>query len=670
MKVTARSHAWRRRALLAGLLVAAGVLLWRGFQLQVIEGERWRARAQEQHRRRVVLPAPRGTIYDRNGVPLAASQAAYRVAVAPGEVEDPASLVALLREVLGLSSTEARRAVDRRRRWVVVPGRYDEVVRQRLSGERGVYFEPVMERLHPHGEVALELLGRVGVDGRGLSGLELEFDALLSGQSGEAVVRRNARGEAIPGSLITVAEPVAGHDVYLTIDYTLQEIADEALRRAVEQTEAEGGDLVLVDPETGEILAAATVRRHGASNWRAVTEPYEPGSTIKPFTVAALLAEGKAALDDSVYAEQGRYVHGGRTITDVHGYGWLTLRDALRYSSNIALAKLSGRLEPAEQYAYLRDFGFGTPTGVAYPSESAGRLRRPSEWSRYSQASLAIGYEVSITPLQMVMAYAALANGGVLMEPRLVREVRSRDGRVVQRFTPQAVRRVVSEEVARSIAPALVEVVETGTGQAAGLGAFHVAGKTGTSRQFRDGRYEAGSYTASFAGFFPAQSPQVSFLVRLDRPQGVYYGGTTAAPVMRTTLAAALAARGTSLDRRAIAATVGEVGAAAEVGERTVGVEREAVDPFAAGWETPATGPFIFALNAPPPRRFDASEVGDRSVPNVIGRSLRDAALRLHGAGFRVVVEGQGPVVESIPRAGTRLAAGSAVRIRGSESTK
>ena len=671
MKVTPRSHAWRRRALLLAMLVIGLVVLARGFQLQVLEGESWRARAVGQQRQRVELPAPRGTIYDRNGVPLAASREAYRIAVAPREVRDAAALSARLREVLGVTAQQARRAVDPKRAWVVLPGRYDEVARQRLAAEPGVHFERVIERLYPHGDLALELIGRVGADGRAQGGLELEFDSLLAGKPGEAVARRDVLGRVIPGAVITVQEPVPGHDVVLTIDYALQEIADDALRRAIEKTEAAGGDLVLADPETGEILAAATVRRDGPRNWLAVTEPYEPGSTIKPFVAAALLNERRVTMADSVYAEQGRYVNGGRTITDVNGYGWLTLRDALRYSSNIAMAKVAERLEPAEQYAYLRDFGFGTPTGVSYPSEASGLLRRPERWSRYSQSSLAMGYEVSVTPLQMVLAYGALANGGVLMEPRLVREVRTRGGRVVERYSPQPVRRVVPGAVAREISEALVDVVEAGTGQAAGLGPFQVAGKTGTARQVRDGRYEAGSYTASFAGFFPADDPQFSFLVRLDRPKGAYYGGLAAAPVMRATLAAALAARETALDRRAVAAAVAPSRSAEEkpTTPRRARVEAPTDAALPTVATPPPAGPFIFAMNAAPLRRIDdATAPAAREVPAVKGLALRDAALRLHEAGFRVVVEGSGPAVETVPKAGVKARPGSVVRVRGKEA--
>lgn len=650
----APNHVGRSRLLALGLLLAALAVLGRGLVLQVLEGERWSARAVDQQRHQVALPAPRGTIYDRNGVPLAASQTTYRISVAPRELRDRAGARELLREVLGLSAAESARAVDRERRWVVLPGRYDAVAYRRLAGVRGLHFERVQERFYPHGEVGVEVLGRVGADGSALGGVELEFDALLSGRAGLAVERRDARGEVIPGSLLTVLEPVAGHDLYLTIDLGLQEIAHEALREAVRETGSAGGDLLLADRRTGELLAAVSHQVGAGSSWRGVLTPYEPGSTLKPFFVSSLLVSGRATLGDSVYAEDGRYTHAGRTVTDVHRYGWLTVGEALSVSSNVAMVKLSETLAPEVQYGYLRDFGFGTPTGVAYPAEAAGVLRRPRDWSGYSQGSLAIGYEVSVTPLQMVMAYGALANEGVLMEPRLVREVRSREGRVVGSYGPRAVRRVIPAEVAREVGAALLEVVETGSGRQAQLGSFPVAGKTGTARRYADGRY-GGGHTASFAGFFPASDPQLAFLVKLDRPQGSYYGGTAAAPVTRATLAAALAARSTALDRRVVAtrssaATLAAGGAA-------------------SGAAGNGGGPFIFALGSAPARPYEAPGAArPRPVPNVRGQAVRDAVRRLHGQGFRVEVEGIGTVQGTTPAAGRELEPGAVVVVRGESS--
>jgi cell division protein FtsI (penicillin-binding protein 3) len=643
----------RRGALVLGLVLGVLAVIGRAFQLQVLEGDAWAARAADQQRQRLVLPAPRGVIYDRNGVPLAATREAFRVAVAPAELADREQSVDRLRSALGISAAAARRATAPGRRWVVLPGAFDAVAKDALDGVQGIHFERVVERFYPQGELAVGLVGRVSAAGEALGGVELEFDSLLTGTPGVAVVRRDGRGRSVPGAMLTTITPVPGHDLFLTIDHDLQEIAHGALERAVEQTGATGGDLVLVDPGSGEVLAAVSRRSGGGSHWRAVTEPYEPGSTLKPFFVAALLAEGRTTLLDSVYAEGGRLVRDGRTVSDVKAHEWLTVRDALRYSSNVAMVKLSDRLTAGEQYGYLRDFGFGTPTGITYPSESGGLLRRPRHWSRYSKGSLAIGYEVSVTPLQMALAYGALAGSGVLMEPRLVREVRSREGQTLRRFPPRPVRRVLPPAVADTVAALLAEAVAGGTGQHAALGAFAVAGKTGTARLASGGRYEAGAYIASFAGFFPAEDPQLAFVVKLDRPKREYYGGLTAAPVIRSTLEAALAAWSTPIDRSALATAA----------------SGRAPPP---NWEPElpavgAPGPFLFALNAGPPRRFQPEgPPAERDVPAVAGLPLRDAVSRLHGDGFRVEIEGSGTVKETLPGAGLAAVPGSVVRVRAS----
>lgn len=552
-----RRHGLRRRLLVFGLLAFAALLGARAFELTVVEHEVWVSRAGEQHAHGLELPAPRGTIYDRDGVPLAASRDAYSLAIATREVTDASALAATLRADADLTAAQAAQAVDRRDPWRVLPGRFGEEAREALDGIPGVHFQRVVERFYPHGALGAEVLGRVNAASDALGGIELEFDSLLAGRPGLAVVRHGPDGRPIPGMMLRVADPEPGRDVVLTIDYELQAIADDALHNAVTATGAAGGDLLLIDPRTGDVLAAVS-RDAGrtASNWNGATTPFEPGSTMKPFAVAALLGERRATLEDSIHGEDGRYAIHGRVLTDVHEHGWLTLAEGLRESSNVVLAKAASLLTPAQQYTYLRDFGFGSPTGVTYPAESGGVLRRPRAWSKQSSASLAIGYEIAATPLQLALAYAAIANGGVLVEPRLVKEIRSRDGRVERRFAPRAVRRAVSPHVADAMRTVLVGAVETGTGHAAAMGPFRLAGKTGTVRVTADGRYVGGAYRSTFAGFFPAVDPQLVFVVKLDRPRGDYYGGLTAAPVTRATLEAALAARSTAFDRRAIARRV------------------------------------------------------------------------------------------------------------------
>ena len=659
-----RTGAGRRRFLLAGLLVGALGITARTLEVTVLEGGRWADRAASQHVESMDLPAPRGTIYDRSGVPLAASRETYQIAVAPGEVResDRDRLVAILREA-GVPAKKARATVDLSDRWVTVPGRHDEALRDALRDIRGVHFQAVLQRFYPHAGLAAHLLGAVGYDGEALSGLELEFDSVLAGRTGSATVRRDSRGRPIPGMMLRTAEPVAGNDVLLTIDHALQQIADDALREALDNTGASGGEIVLSDPHTGEVLAAASYKaKKPAPNWSALTVPYEPGSTLKPFTVAALLSEHLASLSDSLYGEEGRWRVFGRTLTDVHAFGWMTLEEALRESSNIGIAKAAARMDRETQYRYLRDFGFGSPSGVSYPSESGGRLRRPVNWSKQSSASLAIGYEISATPLQLAMAYGALANGGVLMEPRIVRSVRARDGRVLREIEPRAVRRVIPSAVADEVRRVLAAVVEEGTGRAASMGPLKVAGKTGTARVAVAGRYVPGQYDATFAGFFPAENPQLVFIVKVERPKGAYYGGATAAPVTRATLEAALAARREPLDHGVLAKDAAESTVESAVVAAATTRSRDA-DAAAA-----ETGPFVFALGgasqrAAAPTRMALPPRGERVIPDVSGMALRDAVRRLHAAGFTVRAEGTGRVVSMTPAAGGPVKGDDPVRI-------
>jgi cell division protein FtsI (penicillin-binding protein 3) len=653
-----QATAGRRRLLLGAMMVSVIVVLGRAVQIQVLEAGKWEVRAEKQHRDTVTLQPARGMIYDRNGVPLAGTREVYQVSIAPGEVKDASRIATALRDIGHVSESEIRRALDVSDKWVVLHGRFDSRMEAALHNVTGVHMTAVSQRFYPHGTLALEVLGAVSEDGHPSGGVELEMDSVLKGSAGQATVRRDSRGRVLPGAMVRTVLPVPGRDVYLTIDAGLQEIAESALEQSMQTTQAAGGEILLADPTTGEILAA--VSRKGdarAGSWRAVTETYEPGSTLKPFTVAALLANDRATLDDSVYAENGRYVdQNHRTLTDEHAYGWLTIADAVRVSSNIGIAKAASRLYPDEQYLNLRNFGFGSPTGVQYPSESGGRLPRPRGWSKLSPASLAIGYEIGVTPMQMVMAYSALANGGLLLEPRLIREVRARDGRVERKFAPEAVRRAIPSTVAAQLRGVLVDVVADGTATRASLGTYTVAGKTGTARIAENGHYKENAHTASFAGFFPAEDPQLAFIVKLDEPKGDYVGGLTAAPVIRVALEAALAALNTPLDRSVIATRPPELPDA--------GVVRLA-SAVAFAPRTRAEdsrGPAVITLTSHSATRPDTTAL---TVPTVAGLELRDAARTLHAAGFRVSIEGHGAVQSTYPEPGTTLRRGQVVRVIG-----
>ena len=639
-----RRLTFRRRTLLGGWLLAAGVLVWRAGQVQIAEGATWRAQAESQQRMSAEVVAARGSVVDRNRVELALSRETYRVSVAPHELEDADAVAELLAASLDMRQATVRRATHSDARWRVLPGSYPPSVREALMGLTGVYLERELQRFYPQGELARGLLGVV-IDGRGAGGVEQAFDELLQGRAGRDILARDNSGKPIPGAATRVEEPQPGNHVVLTIDLELQEIAREALSEAVASTQAEGGDLLVTDPRTGDILAMVSLRDGSTASLSAINTPYEPGSILKPFTVAGLLEHGLATLEDEFDTGDGTWEVAGRKISDTSPRkGILTLGEAIRVSSNVAVAKAAQSLTPSQQYQVLRDFGFGAPAGIGLAGEVAGTLRRPDQWSLQSPASLAIGYEIAVTPLQMAMAYGALANGGTLMAPRLVTEIRDPDGHVIRRFEPRTVRRVVRKSVTRRLVRALVDVVEDGTGSGARLSTLSVAGKSGTSRAVgSDGRYEKGAYFASFVGFVPAENPQLVVLVKLDRPRGAsYYGGSTAAPVSRATMEAILAAGHTPLDRGALA---------------------RATEP------SPRPEPVRFAsLQSPnssnqPVRSQPSDDAAAIPVPALEGLTARSAARRLHAMGFRVILKGSGHVSKTMPEAGVRIARGDTVRV-------
>jgi len=448
-----------------------------------------------------------------------------------------------------------------------------------------------------------------------------------------------------------IAGPLAGNDVVLTLDAELQEIAQRALDEALGRMDADGGDVVMLDPATGELLAVASRRRDGTARPSAFTDTFEPGSVAKIFAAAGLLALNRVKPGERVSGEGGRWKLLDRTLVDLEPLPSLTLADAIRVSSNIALVKFARRLEPGEQYGVLRDFGFGAPTGVEFPSEATGRLRPPAQWTRPSAASLAIGYELSVTPLQLAAAYGAIANDGVLLEPTLLKEIRSPAGDVLYRHRPAPVRRVVTADVARRLRELLHGAAQRGTGEEGTLATFQIAAKTGTARRVVGGRYAPGEYTASFAALFPADHPQLVVVVKIDNPRkGSYFAAHTAAPVTRAMLQQALAARQVALDRASLS-DAAPVALASPAGPPPP-AEEEAGAPAVLPWPLP-------------PDSARAVPAARRAVPDVTGLPLREAVRALHRRGFRVVLKGFGVTHHTWPAAGDSAAAGTTVTLFG-----
>lgn len=645
-----------------GVVVVIGRAGW----LQLIRGGELSRKAARERTKARELPASRGTIYDRNGTPLVISQPKYRVQLAIKEVKDTSLLIRRAVSELGISRDSLRRTFQRGKPlYPYFYGPFTAMEVASLRAMKGVHLETAYSRAYPSGVLAGPIIGAVAGDGSGgESGLERSLDSVLAGLPGLTIDLKDPSGAQFESPDRLVREPVAGNDVVLTIDAELQAIAENALTQALKDNKAEAGDVVFLDQKTGELLAMASRAEHGATASASVfTSPFEPGSTAKPFTAAALLALGRVDSAETVSGENGEWTYAigtrgnTRTIHDTHPHKEpLTLSRAIQVSSNIAMAKFSSKLSAEEQYEMLRAFGFGAQTGAEFPSEASGGLRRPDKWREgYSKQSMAMGYEFQVTPVQLAAAYGVFANDGILLTPTLIREVRDRDGRVLYRHQPEVVRRVISPEVAARIRTFLAEAAsDSGTGGEAKL-RFGILGKTGTAKQAEGGSYASGEYRASFAAIFPARDPQLVAVVTIARPHaGEYYGGLVAAPLTAKMLRQALAARRSVLDRIALEENAGEPVRA-----------RRAPDKPNPEPETAPSRSVRLPLGASP----DAPEPVVL-VPEVTGHSVRAAVYALHQRGLRVNVEGTGVVTRSVPAAGDSLAAGKTVVLYAESGAK
>ncbi len=655
----------RIAALQAFLVLGGGALVARAAYLQLVHGNAYARQAVAERTVPRKLEPHRGTIFDRRGAPLATSLEQYHLGVAPDQVRSSAvdSVVRFARNDLGIDVTRLRRTLRERGRYFYAHGPFTASQVERLRHIRGVELSPLYRREYPSGPLARPLIGSLSPDSSlGTSGLERFLDSLLSGVPGKAVLLKDANGRTYESPGRVIRQPVAGNDVVLTIDRELQEIAEAGLAAAFAEYQPARGDVVFLDPRSGELLAAAS-RQAGDDGGSAPSASFfvtsfEPGSTAKPFTAAALLSLGRVDSTDTVTGEGGKWVlttagGGTRTVEDDHAqHEPITLARAIQVSSNIAMGKFSERLRPEEQYDMLRSFGFGSPTGIEFGAEASGSLPRPGLWRAGLQGvSAAMGYAFTVTPIQLAAAYAAIANDGVLLAPSMIKEIRDPAGRVIYHHEPLVVRRVVSSEIAARLRGFLALAAgDSGTGERAQVRGG-VLGKTGTAKLVRNRVYTA-HYAASFAGIFPAKDPQIVVVVRIEDPKGGrYYGGLVAAPLTARMLRQALAARLTAIDRARLAD--GEV-VATRPARRSGSAERAPVRVIT--WPP-----------GPDAGRSHPAVV----VPDVVGQTVRAAAHALHRRGFRVELDGGlGRVTETRPAAGDSLPAGRTVRVVAGRSRR
>ncbi len=659
------------------ILIFALALIGKSGYEQLYRHNYWSRIGQRQHFASSGLPAPRGLILDASGHTLVESREMVRISVAPRQVTNRAALARDLK----LASADPRyvaMSLDTVRKWVDIPGDYLPSDVAAAIALKGVYSKPVMDRVYATSGGIRRIVGRVGPDGKAMDGIELSLDSLLRGDTATVRVARDKSGRPLAAP-VGSDDPTPGNTIVLTINRELQEICDRALAVAVDSLHADGGDIVVMNPNNGDVLAMASNRSDPAAVANtAVTEPYEPGSTMKPFVAARLIELGRARPSETIDTYNGRYTINGRTITDADEHpSILTLADVIKHSSNVGIVRFADLLSVREKFELLRDMGFGTPTAVSLPAESQGIVRDPTRWTPQSAASVVMGYEVSVTPLQMVTAYSAIANGGELLMPHVIKEIRAADGTVRYEAERRVIRRVMSPEVSAQVRTMLREVVAGGTSTKADLATLDVAGKSGTALRNAHGRYIAGSYTASFVGLFPDDKPQFVILVKLDNPQVGLYGGIVAGGVTNVVLRAALAARDAALNREALASSVHaprpDTTAAGRVTERARLSAERITDSAAvaeslriASRPTPAdsdrTAGASYVVSLPAVARPVPPVVSLRALPDVGGLPLRTAVRLLHASGFRVELA-PGSDIAMSPAAGTMLAPGRVVKL-------
>lgn len=540
-----------RRLMICGALVAFGFCLLgvRLFIIQIRDRARLVAYADRQLRRTLLVRPRRGDVADARGRLLAVSIKAPSLFANAREVADPRGASRALERILGGSAKDYFEKLSSRRRYVWLKRKINPDQKKRIEklGIAGLGFVTESRRFYPKRELASSLVGFVGVDDAGMSGVERAYESRMGGRVGRIRIQRDAKGRSVHPEARVLVAPRPGADVRLTIDAVLQYIVEKELGAQLRRVGARRAIGVMVEPRSGRILALASVPGfnpntyglYGASLWKepAIQEFYEPGSTFKIVTAAAYLEAGKP-LSGRYFAENGSYRTGvGRhTLRDHEKFGWLTAEQVIMKSSNIGTFKMARELGRRRLYDMARRFGFGERTGVDFPGEARGILRPPKRWSKISLASISIGQEVGVTPLQMVMAAAAVANGGLMPRPVLLDSV-ERGGRRIPLARKPEPRRVVSRRVAKRLAALMRKVVAEGTGAKAEIPGYGAAGKTGTAQKSLPGQrgYSRSAFIMSFVGFAPYENPRFALIVVFDegRARGGAWGGTVAAPVWR-----------------------------------------------------------------------------------------------------------------------------------------
>lgn len=683
------ANASRRFGIVKGALIFCFIVaVGRLIQIQIVESSRYQDIARRQYESKMDLPSTRGTITDRNGTTLASNALFVSFYADPKIASKSTGKIAqVFARTFGKPESYYREKIAAGRRFVWLERRVKPDVAKSIDIKKleGVVQINEPKRLYHYEEIGGQIVGATNFDNTGISGAEYSYDKQLRGADGWVIMQLDGLGRPRPSVDYPRVEPVDGHSIQLTIDVGYQSIVLEELKKGAIRANADAGVAIVLKPQTGEILAMAQYPAFTPSAMsgvdmqtlknRAVTDVVEPGSVFKLVTVAAALENHLVRPDQMFFGENGKYrvaLNNGkfRVINDTHESGMITFEKAMEVSSNIVMAKVSDIIGAERLYTQARTMGFGMQTGIELPGEAGGNLNKPVEWSMTSLNSIAYGYEVGVTPLQIALAYATIANGGTLMKPYIIAKEFSETGELIYTAEPQAIRRVVSEATAATMREFLVGVVERGTGLVARIPGMSIAGKTGTSRKTMEGEYKEGRYNASFVGFYPADRPEVLCLVMLENPKAIgYTGGMVSAPIFKAITERLLNNYGIvtqirtaslsplrdssmvvvpdvkNLKRDAAAEQLHERGiAASALGTGDVVLRQS---PEAGSIVRPGATIHLFTQNDPMVASGSALQ-----VPDLKGMSVRRAITRLASEQLEATVKGSGVVTAQYPEAG------------------
>jgi len=502
------------------------------FYIQCFKHEYYELRARQQHEKKFVLLGARGNIYDRNGTPIATSEPCFSIFCTPRYTHDVVRLGRELAKVSGAPLSQIKKQIAGREFfWVEMKVDQKQRDRYLTIDDPSIGFTHDLNRRYNMPEIFASLLGKCGSDNRGIEGLELQFDDVLSGDSGFAVYQKDPTGDIFPYHNHPEKAPQPGSNIYLTIDLQLQAILCQKLKECFERESAQSVSGLIIEPKTGDILAMVNVGQNGDHRNHIICDEFEPGSTFKLIPLTFALQNGAEATD-VIDTETGKIRVRGHLINDYRDYGVVTLRQAIAHSSNVAMVKVSKKFDREGFLLLVRDFGFGELTGIEFPGEVRGRLPDAKKMNDVEFATLAFGQGLTVNLLQLAMAYQAIANEGILYKPTVLKEITD-TRKTIHETNPLRIRRVVDESTARRVTDILCAVVEEGSGTAAAFNDMKIAGKTGTAQKVVDGQYSNSAIIATFVGYFPAEAPDYLIVLMIDEPKSGLWASTIAAPVFR-----------------------------------------------------------------------------------------------------------------------------------------